>query len=251
MRRKRVPKKKQKSKGILVVASRKRSFYCYAIQLIDSIRDFDEEVDITLVCEEWMVDERAEELTNNIIHCNDHYRAKLWGMAQSPYDLTMYLDADMMCEHEDISTVFNELGDYDVMFSALTRERDYIYAEYDFDTPDMGRQSFDLCGGVCLYDMTKPIVREFMEDWWELTRKQMDKEWWPEGYPTSLQQWDQFSLWWLTKKDPKYKDLKIGIFDDDMRWNYYNAWNWERTRPEKPVVLRHFSCGVNKDFHVI
>jgi len=34
-----------------------------------------------------------------------------------------------------------------------------------------------------------------------------------------------------------------------MRWNYYNAWNYEITRPDNPIVLRHFSCGVFKDFH--
>ena len=239
----------EKSKGFVVVASRKRSFYCYAINLIDSIRDYYQDANITLVCEEWMVDERAEELTDKVIHCNDHYRAKLWGMAQSPYDITMYVDADMECEHEDVIKIWDEMKDHDVVFSALTKERDYIYAEYDFDTPDMGRQSFTLCGGVCLYDMSKPIVREFMEDWWELTRKQMGNEWWPEGYSRSLQSWDQFSLWWLTKKEPKYKDLKIGIFDDDMRWNYYNAWHAERTYPENPVIFRHYSCGLNKDSH--
>ena len=44
-------------------------------------------------------------------------------MTKSPYDLTMYIDADMECEHEDIEHVFDELGDHDVMFSALTDDR--------------------------------------------------------------------------------------------------------------------------------
>ena len=26
-------------------------------------------------------------------------------------------------------------------------------------------------------------------------------------------------IWWLTNKEEKYKDLKVGIFDDDLRWN--------------------------------
>lgn len=240
----------EKTKGIVVVASNKPNFYKYAINLIDSIRDFHEDANITLVTEPWMIDERAEELADHIIHCDDHYRAKLWGMTQSPYDLTMYIDADMECEHEDIANVYDELGDYDVMFTELTDERDYIYAERDFDTPE-GPAKFTLCGGVCLYDMSKPIVREFMDEWWELTRRQMDKEWWPEGYAESLRSWDQFSLWWLTERTDKYKDLKIGIFKDDMRWNYYNAWNWARTRPEGEVVLRHYSCGLDKDGHIV
>jgi len=242
---------KEKTKGIVVVASNKPNFYVMALQLIDSIRDFDEDINITLVCEDWMEDERAREFANNVIHCDGHYRAKIWGMTQSPYDLTMYIDADMHCEHEDISKCFDELGDHDVMFSALTDDRSYVYAERDFDTPD-GPAQFHLCGGVCLYDMSKPIVREFIQDWWDLTRRQMDKQWWPDGYAESLRSWDQFSLWWLTNKEEKYKDLSVGIFKDDLRWNYYNAFKPSITFPETgPVILRHYSCGINKDDYII
>lgn len=240
---------KEKSKGFLVVASNKRNFYLYAINLIESIKDFYEDANVTLVTEPWMIDERAD-IADNIIHCDNHYRAKLWGMAQSPYDITMYIDADMECEHEDIIDIWDEMQDQDMVFAELTDDREYIYAERHFDTPE-GKAKFRLCGGVCLYDMSKPIVREFMQDWWELTREQMGKRWWPEGYAESLRSWDQFSLWWLTEKEEKYKDLKIKIFDDDLRWNYYNAFQWHRTRPEKPVVLRHFSCGLNKDQAIV
>ena len=136
------------------------------------------------------------------------------------------------------------------MFSELTDDRSYVYAERDFDTPE-GPTKFTLCGGVALYDMTKPIVREFMKDWDQLTKDQMDGRLWPEGYIDSLKSWDQFSLWWLTEKDPKYKDLKYGILEDDLRWNYYNALNWARTRPKGPVIIRHYSCGLDKDGYII
>lgn len=233
------------TKGFLVVASRKPNFYKYALNLIDSIKDFCEDAKFCLVTEERFIDERGRELADDLIFCDDHYRAKLWGMSQSPYDITMYVDADMECEHEDVCQVWNQLNDYDVVFSALTKERSYVYSEWYFDTPE-GRTAFSLCGGVCLYDMRKPIVQEFMWDWWELTRQQMNDEWWPNGYAESLKGWDQFSLWWLTEKDPKYKDLKIGIFEDDLRWNYYNALNWAQTRPEGEVIFRHYSAGLDK-----
>ena len=92
------------NKGFIVVASRKNNFYIYAINLIESIKDFYPEVHVTLVTEERFLDGR-EDIADNIIFCDDHYRAKLWGMANSPYDITMYVDADMECEHEDIMTV--------------------------------------------------------------------------------------------------------------------------------------------------
>ena len=145
----------EKSKGIVIVASNKPNFYVYAINLIDSIRDYHEDANITLVCEPWMIDERAEDLADNIIHCDNHYRAKLWGMAKSPYDITMYIDADMECEHEDIAKVYDELGDYDVMFSELTDDRDYIYAERDFSTPEGAREVYSLWGCLSLrHDQT-------------------------------------------------------------------------------------------------
>ena len=173
-------------------------------------------------------------------------------MARSPYDLTMYLDVDMEVEHEDIGIVFGELekSGKDMLFSELTDDRSYIYAERDFDTPE-GPAQFTLCGGVCLYDMSKPIVREFMQEWWELTKRQMDGDWWPEGYIDSLKSWDQFSLWWLTEKEDKYKDLSYGIFEDDLRWNYYNAFDATRTMAINPIVVRHYSCGLDKDGYII
>ena len=240
----------EKSKGYVIVASNKINFYKYAVNLAESILDYNEDAKITLFCEPWMFEEIHRDLFDNVEWCSSHYRAKLEGMAKSPYDLTFYLDADMEVEHEDIANVFDEFNGYDILFTALTDDRDYIYAERDFDTPE-GPAKFTLCGGVCLYDMSKPIIREFMDDWWDLTRRQMDDEWWPEGYIDSLKSWDQFSLWWLTEKTPKYKDLNLGIFKDDLRWNYYNAFNWHMTKPEGEVVVRHYSCGLDKDGHII
>lgn len=240
----------EKSKGFVIVASKKINFYRYAVNLAESILDFYEDAKITLYCEEWMFQEVHRDLFDDVVWCSNHYRAKLWGMAKSPYDLTMYVDADMECEHEDVITAFDQLGDNDVMFTALTDDREYVYAERSFDSPE-GRQKFTLCGAVCLYDMTKPIVREFMDDWWELTRRQMDREWWPDGYSESLRSWDQFSLWWLVERTPKYKDLKVGIFEDDLRWNYYNALNYAMTKPEGEVIFRHYSSGLDKDGYIL
>ena len=242
----------EKSRGYVLVASNKINFYRYAINLAESILDYYEDAKITLFCEPWMFEERHRDLFDNVFECSSHYRAKLEGMARSPYDLTMYLDVDMECEHEDIKLCFDELErrEEDVLFSELTDDRSYVYAERDFDTPE-GPTKFTLCGGVALYDMTKPIVREFMKDWDQLTKDQMDGRWWPEGYIDSLKSWDQFSLWWLTEREDKYKDLKYGILEDDLRWNYYNALNWARTRPKGPVIIRHYSCGLDKDGYII
>ena len=235
------------SKGYVVVASRKKFFYISALNLIESIREFYPDAKVCLVTEERFLDGR-EKIADEVVFCDNHKRAKLWGMAQSPWDITLYIDADTECEHEDIQYVFDELGDYDVMFTGLPEERSYCYAELKFP----GGQ-FELCGAVCLYDMRNPLVREFVNDWYDLTVRQYARTWWPKNekgfedtelYPETLKRWDQFSLWWLVNKEPKYKNLKVGIFEDDARWNFFSRYKYKHNK--KPVVIRHYSAAKAK-----
>jgi len=244
-----------KTKGYLVVASRSKFFYHSALNLIESIKDFYPEAKCCLVTEEHFLDDRGRSVADDIIHCDDHKRAKLWGMAQSPYDLTFYIDADTECEHEDIETIFDKFDGHDMMFTGLPPERHYCYAEVYFPgatKPDGTKAGFDLCGGVCLYDMTNPLVKEFMEDWFDLTVEQYAGRWWPkkedgtedlENYPASFKRWDQFSLWWLVNREPKYADLKVGVLDDDARWNYYSRYKGELKHNRDPIVIRHYSAA--------
>ena len=244
------------SKGFVIVASKNSNFYTYAVNLMESIKDFYPEALITLVTEERFIDERADE-ADQIIFCDNHYRAKLWGMSQSPYDITMYVDADMDCEHEDIAKVWDELGDRDMVFHELTPEREKYYAIREFRY-DGGIEKFTLCGGVCLYRSGNPLVREFMEEWFELFNKQHNNMWMPEGF--EKQQWDrdlkhfdQTTLWWLTEREEKYKDLKIGIFHDDIRWNYFTQYGYDglKSIEGKPPILRHYSGSLKKDVLIV
>jgi len=240
------------SKGFVIVASRNQNFYTYAVNLIESIKDWYPEAKICLVTEQRFIDERADE-ADQVIFCTDHYRAKLWGMSQTPYDVTMYVDADMDCEHEDIAKVWDEMKDYDMVFHALTPEREKYYAIREFKYGD-GIEKFTLCGGVCLYRSGNPLVREFMEDWFELFNKQHSGMWKPKGFDNQqfdrdLKHFDQTTLWWLTEKEEKYKDLKIGIFQDDIRWNYFTQYAYEglKSIEGKPPILRHYSGSLQKD----
>lgn len=243
------------TKGFVIVASRNSNFYSYATNLAESIRDFYPDANITLFTEDHFLDGR-ENVFDNVMPCDGHYRAKLYGMAETPYDITMYVDADMDCEHEDIIKVWDELQDYDMVFHELTKEREKFYAIREFQY-DGGIEKYTLCGGVCLYRSYNPLVREFMHDWNDLFRKQYDNSWKPEGFvgdqwDRDLKHFDQTTLWWLTEKDPKYKDLKIGIFEDDIRWNYFTQYAYSdkgalKSKSGKPPILRHFSATLKKD----
>jgi len=238
------------NKGYVVVASGKKFFYKSAINLIETIKDYDENAHVTLFTESRFLDGQ-EWLADKVEFVNDHTRAKLDGMARTPYDVTLYIDADCEVEHEDIAKVWDELGDHDMLWTGLPEDRHYCYAEVFFEgarKPDGTQGGFDLCGGVCLYNSANPQVIEFMRDWYKLTVEQYAGRWWPkkengeedlENYPASFKRWDQFSLWWLVNKEPKYQDLKVGIFEDDARWNYYNG--YKKIHNIAPVVIRHYS----------
>ena len=245
-------KKSNQSKGFVVVASKNQNFYTYAVNLIEAIKDYYPEALITLVTEERFLDSRADE-ADQIIFCTDHYRAKLWGMAQTPYDITMYVDADMDCEHEDIITIWDEMKDYDMVFHELTKEREKFYAIREFKYEGK-KEKFSLCGGVCLYRSENPLVREFMEDWFEIYNSQHTNQWQPKGFDhdqfqKDLKHFDQTTLWYMTEKMDKYKDLKIGIFSDDIRWNYFTQYAYEglKSIEGKPPILRHYSGSLKKD----
>tara|TARA_B110000858_G_C17717735_1_gene433716 strand:+ start:218 stop:976 length:759 start_codon:yes stop_codon:yes gene_type:complete len=247
-------KKKQapKTQGFVVIASRKKSFYVSALNLIESIRDYMPEAKVALFTEEKFMDHRAEGLCDYVLPCGGHFREKMYGMANSPFDETFYIDADCECEHEDISNVFDHLKDNDLVFVKLTKEKDAqrVFIEVNFDH-DGKKSSLELCGGVCLYNSSKPIVKDFMQDWYELFLKQNSGDWWPEGYPKSLARWDQFTLWWLINKVEKYKDLKVDIFKDNYRWNWFAPFgfhsNGKHKLVDKPPVIIHYSCFFNKD----
>jgi hypothetical protein len=245
-----------KTVGYLTVASGYKSFYNMAINLIESILDYNPDAKITLVTEEKFLDGR-ESICDQVIFCDDHYRAKLWGMARTPYDITFYMDADMECIHEDITDVFDNLNDHDMMFTTINKDNEYAFVFRYFNDLKDDYYSFKHNGGCCLYDMTKPQVNKFVNKWQQLYYKQRDNySWWPKNkegendfnlYPHECRFWDQFTLWWLIHEDPEFKDtIDIGIFEDHLRWNYYTRYQASLSKTTNPIVVMHHSGAASK-----
>lgn len=248
--------KNQPTKGYVIVASMDENFYSLAINLAESILDFYPEAKITLFTEERFVDSRAEQL-DNVFFCDDHYRAKLYGIANSPYDITMYIDADAVCDHEDISTAFDLLDGNDMVFTPINKVNEWTF-QSRYLNPDREDEdyAFKLHGAICLFDSRNPLVKEFMCDWWEYYQKQFDDTWWPsndkgewdtETYDRGrLKMWDQFTLWYLTNKEEKYQSLKIGIFEDWVRWNYQFQYDFKESMRIDNPIIRHMSAHCQK-----
>lgn len=238
--------------GFVVVASRKKAFYYSALNLIESIRDYMPDAKFALFTEPQFMDERCDDI-DYVYPCGDHIREKLYGIMHSPFDRTFYIDADCVVEHEDIIYAFDQLKNNDIVFVRLTDDEvaKRSFVEQIWEHPIDGPGKLTLCGGVCLYNNSNPLVKDFMKDWHNIFMKQENEGWCPEGYPKSLMRWDQFSLWWLTNKVDKYKNLKIGKFDDNYRWNWFTSFGIDskgnhRLVNNHPIIFHH-SASMKKD----
>ena len=121
-------------------------------------------------------------------------RAKLWALSRTPYDTTVYLDADTEIQHEDICLLFDQFkNDADIM---LTKIRPYAAKISEFP----GGSLTDHCG-VFVYKKNDKTI-QFMEEWYDRYLKQDSGEWqWDTNlYPEELRPWDQWTYWWLQNK---------------------------------------------------
>ena len=211
--------------GFVIAASKKSKFYTSAILLAESILDYYPEAKITLFTEAKLFNENDRSLFDRVfLNAPHHERAKLWALPQTPYDKTCYVDADCECVHEDITNIFDLLDDCDI---ALTKIREYAGAQVHFNN---GKDKLEWHCGVFLYDRT---MIKFMEDWWyHYQRQKTDHVNYPDT-PISIKDWDQYTFWYLLKKQ-EYKSIKIK--EIDPRWNFVHIYNEDETKQEKVLV---------------
>jgi hypothetical protein len=198
-----------------------------------SIKDYYPDAHITLCAPERMVDHQCREIFDRIItgpNVPDSARTKLWALSKTPYDTTMYMDADTMCVSEDIKECFDQLKDNDMLFTLIRKynsnPRGFVH---DVD--------YKYHGGVFLYNRKSiPLMTEWWDSW---SRGQTE---WNYPYTVNYRVWDQFYLYYLLK----YTDhgLKVGVFEDDARWNYVVGY-LEFELAGKPAIIRH--CTIDQD----
>lgn len=228
------------NKGFIYTATMNSKYYNMAIHSAESLRYYYPDAKICLFTEKKFVDERSKifDIVNTDVPRN--VRGKMWGMANTPFDETFYMDCDTYIESEEIKNVFDELGDNDMMFTKIPNSSHYIF-EYSGLPND---EFYEIHGGVCLF---KSTAKEFMKKWFDLYNDQVSMKWFPldengNPYSAKARRWDQFTLWWLlTKNNNPYKYLKWGFFDS-VKWNYvamYGHVPYEGLNSIDPVVLHY------------
>lgn len=227
--------------GFLVVASVTEEYVRTANFCGNSIKDYYPDAHVTLFVPPNLVQFADPQAFDLIVSENvpNHKRTKLYALSRTPYsELTVYVDADMECQHPDVQNIWSEMPDnVDIL---ITKIRPYNGAISKWAKGEMIHH-----GGFFMY-RTNDKTLEFMRQWWDGYFAQQ-KEWpYKESeHPLTLRQWDQFTFWKLLTLD-KY-DINVQFFKDDARWNFVNGYRPNET--SSPIVFWHHTIP-SKHHHI-
>lgn len=225
--------------GFLIVASVMEEYVQGANYCAASIKDFYPDAHVTLFVSK-QLREFVDDSSFDMIICDDnvpnHTRTKLYALAKTPYtNLTVYVDADMECMHEDVQNIWNEMPEEcDVL---ITKIRPYNGKEDRWPggkTIPKGQMIYH--GGFFMY-RSNPQTIEFMQRWWDDYHKQRAEPWPYDETECrkSFGQWDQFTFWKLLEIDKM--NVNVQVFKDDARWNFVNGYRLDENKDE--IVFYH------------
>ena len=242
------PPKQPGSNGFIITASLSTYYYESAINCARSILDFYPEAKIMICTEKELFREEHRSLFDVVdLTSPKHKRGKLYALSRSPYDITAYVDSDCEIQHEDIVSIFEQLGDKDIM---MTHIRKYAAAETWIDLNKTEKMTWHC--GVFLYN-NKELTRSFMKDWWKEYIYQeivLDTKSWPwDQHKTSMAEWDQYAFYRLYTSE-KYSSVQIDKFPGyDARWNFVYLYSPEielKDSDVNTIIIYHYTLSKEK-----
>jgi hypothetical protein len=203
-------------RGFIYVASRDRLYYELALLSAQSLRDYFPEAHLTLFTHERFVDERAAKMFDNVIvDIPVHYRAKMWCMARTPYQKTIYNDADSIIKHRDIKKMHDFLDECDMFFGTclLYTVGNPKWGYMDHAQTEQPKYHGSLCG----YNKSD-LTLDFMQTWFDKYLEQLNNPWpYGKNHPKEWQIFDMFTLWRMTsgkfEEFDRFKALNIKLLE--------------------------------------
>jgi len=220
--------------GFVIAASCHERFYTAAIDLAESIKLFWPEAHITIFVshKEWIKEEHWEHVDwIESWGVPNHIRAKLWALSCTPYrGKTCYLDCDMVCEHEDIENVFDQLpDDLDLLFTKIRPYNAKL-------TKLSNTEEMTAHCGMFIY-RNNPQTLQLMDSWYGHYLWQQDEMNDIGSYPNEARKWDTFTMWNLLT----YSDHGVKWEEDlHVKWNFVNGHNPDELEGEE-IVLYHYT----------
>jgi len=224
--------------GYVYVASVNKAYYNAAKISAQSLLDFYPEAKISLFTHAEWVEDSDYDIFDQIItdKIPNHIRAKLWALSQTPYDITLYIDCDTMIQHEDISNVFDLIGNNDILF---TRNRPYNAQITKLsDTEEMIYHC-----GLFLYRNNEK-TKTLMDNWYKGYLEQTAPDWNSDPYPYQVRKWDTFTMWKLLNKTEH--GVRVGDFPQpDARWNFVIGYRPSELQGTETVIF-HYTITVDE-----
>jgi hypothetical protein len=215
--------------GFIYVASRNRLYYELALLSCQSLKSFSPKTNVTLFTHEKFVDDRCKIFDKVIVDIPVHYRAKMWCMARSPYQRTIYNDCDSQICHRDVAKMFNFLDDCDLFCGSNLA---YTVGSVKWTYIDKARKHFPKYhGSMWGYHKTE-LITDFMQTWFDEYIKQVTTPWpYENEHFKEWQVFDMFTLWRMTS----------GLFDEFKRFDNLNikilSRRWNTTTQDLPEDL--------------
>lgn len=195
---------RQSDQGFIYVASRDRIYYELAILSATSLKDYHPDAHITLFTHERFVDNRAYKAFDQVItEIPIHYRAKMWCMARTPYEKTVYIDSDSNIRHSDIKKMHGFLDEYDMFFGTCLW---YTVGNPKWAYIDKAGKEPPKYHGSCVGFKKSNLTIDFMQTWLDKYIEQIMNPW---PYDFAYKEWqifDMFTLWRLTSG--KFEEFK-------------------------------------------
>ena len=219
--------------GFVIVASMFEAFYKAAIELAESIKLFYPEAHITVFTshEEWIKPTDWNH-ADWIVHWEvpNEIRTKLWALSQTPYKgKTVYFDADMVCESEEIENIFDQLpDDLDLIFTKIRPYNAKV-------TKLTNTEEMTAHCGMFIY-RNNPQTLALMDSWYGEFLYQQDPKNDIGNYPEDCRKWDTFTMWKLLNNS------EHGVkWAEDLhcKWNFVNGYTEDELGDEERVMYHY------------
>lgn len=211
---------KESDRGFIYVASRDKFYYNLACYSCSTLKDFHPDSHVTLFTHKDFLDDRCKVFDRIITDIPTHYRSKMWCIHNTPYDRTVYIDADSFIMHKDIRTIHDFLDDCDLFFCPTTS---YTCGDIKWAYVDKARTITPMYHGAVVGMKKSELTKKFMITWFEKYIEQVSTPGWPYE-SLAFKEWkifDMFTLWRMTSNRypefEEFNDLKIKLLP--LRYN--------------------------------
>lgn len=256
----------QETKGYLIAATLSRSFYDAAVECIISLKDEVPDAQVAFFThDDWVQDEHRYLFDHLFTPCPVHNRTKLWALDKTPFDVTMYIDADCYVITDEITEVFDHMEnagpDVDILMS---ENRPYnakvVYFQSSEQSPDGEArelqhykdehvqmykdgiaEKFRWHCGVFVWrknDKTQKLWKEWLR-YYRNHNETEDKEG-CDPYPRSLAYWDTFAFWRVLKEQPEL-GINIQRLPKDAKYNFVIGYRPTEIRYGEEIAVQHYT----------